>query len=115
MAAMPFKLPEITYPLSIDTIGKMLALGHEAEIHCLNTSCGHASRLNLVALGHRVGFDHSCLVQDIARYFYCPQCRAAGRPDKRIGMISRALTAPHSQWPREREEWHQEVIRARAR
>ncbi|MGX9145962.1 hypothetical protein [Mesorhizobium sp. 128a] len=99
--------------MAIDTIGKMLAMGHEADIHCLNTGCHHQSRLNLVALGHRVGFDHSCLVQDLARYFYCPKCRAAGRPYKRIGIIHRTLTADHCEWPRQREVRRQEVIRSR--
>jgi hypothetical protein len=109
-----FKLPEITYPLKIDTIGKALAIGEEFEIHCLTTGCNHAARLNLVALGHRVGFDHSCLVQDIGRYFYCPKCRAAGRPDKRIGLTRHTLTRQYCEWPREREEWRQKVGRARA-
>lgn len=95
------KLPEITYPLSIDTIGKMLAMGHEATICCLTTGCNHSSRLNLVALGHRIGFDHSCLVQDLDRYFYCPVCRAAGRDDKRIGLVHHTLTDPVSAWPRQ--------------
>ena len=102
-----FRLPEISYPLSVDTIGKMLALGHEAVIHCLTTGCGHAARLDLVALGHRLGFEHSCLVRDIGRYFYCPKCRAAGRDDKRIGMTHLVLSRPHLAWPREREDRRQ--------
>ncbi|ESW92901.1 hypothetical protein NKL07_21700 [Mesorhizobium sp. C280B] len=108
------RLPEITFPLSIDTIGKALAMGEEFDIHCLNTGCHHSSRLNLVALGQRIGFDHSCLVQDIAPYFFCPKCRAAGRPDKRIGLTCHTLTREHSEWPRERQEWRQRVGRARA-
>lgn len=108
---MPFKLPEITYPLSIDTIGKVLAMGGEMSIHCLTTGCNHRSRLNLVALGHRVGFDHSCLAQDLARYFYCPECRQAGRPDKRIGFIYHTLSADHCEWPYEREVARRQVGR----
>ncbi|MGX9147836.1 hypothetical protein [Mesorhizobium sp. 128a] len=109
-----FKLPEITYPLAIDTIGKMLALGHEATIHCLNTGCHRESRLNLVALAHRIGLDHSCMVKDLQPSFYCPKCRAAGRDGKRIGLIHHTLSAPHSEWPRTREEWRETVGRARA-
>lgn len=109
-----FRLPEITYPLSIDTIGKMLATGHEATINCLTTGCRRSSRLNLVALGHRLGFEHSSLVQDIGPHFFCPACRDAGRDDKRIGVIYHSLTNPHSEWPRERDRWRQKVIRARA-
>lgn len=111
-----FKLPEITYPLAIDTIGKSLAMGEEHEIHCLNTGCHHTARLNMVALGKRIGFDHSCLVQDVGRYFYCPKCRQAGRPDKRIGMTCRPLTAEHSEWPREKEARRQQqrAVRGKA-
>lgn len=109
-----YKYPEITYPLSIDTIGKMIVMGHEADIYCRTTGCNHSARLNLVKLGHRIGFDHSCLVQDLARYFYCPRCREAGRDDKRIGLTHHVLTDPHSAWPRERELWRQQVGRARA-
>src|SRR5882672_1718304 len=53
---MVLKLPEITSPLSIDTVGKMLAMGHEATIHCLTTGCNHSSSLNLVALGRHIDF-----------------------------------------------------------
>lgn len=100
-----FRLPEITYPLSINTIGKALAMGHEASVNCLTTGCNHAARLNLVALGKRLGLDHSCLAQCITPHFYCPKCRTAGRPDKRVGMILHTMSAAHSAWPREREEW----------
>ncbi|MBA1141773.1 hypothetical protein [Mesorhizobium neociceri] len=108
-----FKLPEISYPLAIDTIGKSLAMGEEHEIHCLNNGCHHTARLNMVALGHRIGFEHSCLVQDIGRFFYCPRCREAGRPDKRIGLTCHPLTAQHSEWPRERQLLREKSIRAR--
>ncbi|MBZ9705407.1 hypothetical protein LB543_01515 [Mesorhizobium sp. ESP7-2] len=109
------KLPEITYPLKIDTIGKLLALGGEMSVHCRTTGCDHGSRLNLVALGRRIGFDHSSKAQDLAPYFYCPKCRAAGRDDKRIGFILRPLTSDHCEWPRERELWRQEIKRSRAK
>ena len=83
-----FKLPEITYPLSIDTIGKMLAMGYEMSASCLNTGCNHSSRVNLVALGHKLGFDHSSMAADLAAHFFCPKCRASGRDDKRVGFMS---------------------------
>ncbi|MDG4903232.1 hypothetical protein P9279_22230 [Mesorhizobium sp. WSM4962] len=108
---MTFRLPDITYPLSIDTIGKMLALGHEMTVNCLNTGCGQSSRVNLVALGHRIGFEHPCLAQDLQRYFYCPKCRAADRDDKHVGFIHLTLSNPHSLWPRDQEKWRQQVGR----
>lgn len=97
-----FRLPEITYPLSIDTIGKMLALGEEMSVHCRNPGCARHSRVNLVALGHRIGFDHSCHARHLERHFFCPNCRAAGRDDKRVGFIHHTLTIEHSKWPRGR-------------
>ncbi|RWH17207.1 hypothetical protein [Mesorhizobium sp.] len=106
-----FRLPEITYPLTIDSIGNMLALGHEMTAHCLNIGCGQHSRVNLVALGHRIGFEHSCLEQDLRRHFYCPKCRAEGRDDKRVGFTHHTLTVEHSEWPREREIARKQVGR----
>lgn len=96
----PFRLPEITYPLSIDTIGKMLVLGHELSIHCETYGCRHHGRVNLVHLGYRIGFDHSCMADDLKPHFYCPKCRDAGRPDKKIGFIDHAPTDAASDWLR---------------
>jgi hypothetical protein len=106
-----FKLPEITYPLSIDTIGKMLATGAEMSANCLNTGCHQSSRVNLVQLGYRLGFDHSSMAVDLQPYFFCPRCRAAGRDGKRVGFIQSTLTDPYSLWPRERHVWRQQVGR----
>jgi hypothetical protein len=36
------KLPEITYPLSIDTLGQHLATGHEITMHCNAQGCHHS-------------------------------------------------------------------------
>jgi len=46
--------------------------------------------------------------------FNFTECRAASRPDKRIGMTGHVLTDPHCEWPREREHWRQTVGRAQA-
>lgn len=95
-----FRIPEITYPLVINTIGKKLAMGEEVTVHCFTNLCNHSGRVNLVALGRRLGFDHGCLDADIRRVFYCPKCRKAGRPDRNFGFISSPLGAPHSDLPR---------------
>lgn len=96
----PFRLPEITFPLSVDTIGKMLVLGSELSVHCETHGCHHSAYVNLVQLGYRIGFDHSCMADDLRRHFYCPRCREAGRPEKRIGFIGHARSNPASDWPR---------------
>lgn len=94
-----FKLPEITYPLSVDTIGKALAMGTEITAHCESRDCSHRSRINLVALAGRLGMDHPIAAEALQRHFYCPRCREAGRPAKRISFSTHPLTAAHSSWP----------------
>jgi hypothetical protein len=96
-----FKLPEITYPLSIDTIGKMMAMGDELSFHCLHRDCRNYGRVNLVLFARKYGIDHSCLAADLAPLFHCPKCRREGRPDRNIGFINSPMTAPHSDWPRD--------------
>jgi hypothetical protein len=83
---MSFRLPELTYPFAVDTIGKMLAAGFEMTVHCYATGCNHHGRVNLVALGRRLGMDHGCLDAAIRNAFYCPRCREAGRRDRDFGF-----------------------------
>lgn len=99
------KLPEITYPLTIDTIGKMLVLGHELSVQCHSFGCGHSGRVNLVMLANRLGVDHPCLEGDLKPHFFCKPCRAAGRPDKNISFTHHTLTDPVSPWPREKSAY----------
>jgi hypothetical protein len=73
-------LPEITYPLRIDTIGKQIALGYEVHAHC--ESCNHNGRLNLVRLAYKLGFDHGCLAPEIKPHVVCRECGA-----KQMGFI----------------------------
>lgn len=113
IGAMPFKLPEITYPLSIDTIGKMLALGHEVTIHCHEYGCGHAGRINLVQLARKVGMDHPILEKNLKPHFCCSRCREAGRASTNFGFVHHSMTLPFSAWPRESEKARQDAINAR--
>ncbi|RWM02078.1 MAG: hypothetical protein EOR68_08195 [Mesorhizobium sp.] len=89
---MTLQLPEITYPLAIDTIGKMLALGHGMSVHCHNTGCGQHSSVDMADLCRRLGVDHSCMAADLAPHFRCTKCAGAGRDDKRIGFIQHTPT-----------------------
>ena len=95
-----FKLPELTYPFTIDTIGKMMAAGSELEVHCHTDGCGQSGRVNLVMLARRLGMDRGCMDGDLRRYFYCQKCREAGRPDRNFSFRSHALTDQISAWPR---------------
>jgi hypothetical protein len=65
-------LPEITYPLSIDTIGKHIALGY--EVHATCDKCRHNGRLNLVRLAYKLGFDHGCMAPEIRPHVVCSGC-----------------------------------------
>lgn len=104
-------LPEITYPLTVDTIGKTLALGGEISVRCYNYGCGHSGRLNLVQFVRKVGMDYSCGEQALKKQTHCQRCRKAGRDPKNIGFISHALTADHCEWPYEREIARRQVGR----
>lgn len=99
------KLPEITYPLSIDTIGKMLAMGDELSIQCKTHGCGHSARVNLTMLARKVGVDHSCLAPDLKKHFFCAPCRQAGRPDKDVTFFHHTRTDPVSSWPRQQSAY----------
>lgn len=96
------KLPEITYPLVVDSIGKMLALGDELSVHCNNHGCHRRARINLEALCRAKGVDHGCMEDDLRPLFFCAPCRQAGRPDRNISFISHSPTSI-SGWPRLRK------------
>lgn len=101
--ARPFKLPEITFPLTVDTIGKELAMGRSFHLSCHNEGCHHDGEINLVQLGYRLGFDHGSMHNDIIRYFYCSPCRQKGKPDRNISLRVSPPGA-HSDWPRKHHE-----------
>lgn len=97
------KLPEITYPLVVDTIGKMLATGCELSVYCCNQGCGRTSRVNLVQLARAKGMDFPSLAGNLKPLIYCAPCREAGRPDRNTGFIHHAPTYQSSPWPRGRK------------
>ena len=98
---MSFRLPELSYPLTVDTIGKVLAMGSEIHVFCHTDGCGRNSRVNLVRLSHRLGMDHGCMEADLKRVLYCQACQEAGRPSRNIGFIT-VSPGPRSEWPREK-------------
>lgn len=98
---MPFRLPEIKYPFSIDTIGNTLAVGAEITFDCY--TCRLHRRLNLVRLARKVGMDYSCMEPDLLKVVFCPTCRAKGWYDRNIGFTHHPLSAEHCEWPQERD------------
>lgn len=95
-----FRLPTVTFPLYVDTLGKALAMGNEIHMYC--SRCPPPDdfrRLNIVRLARRYGMDQSCMHDDLVGIVWCPACRAADRPDRdvsfRFGGPGR-----HSRWRR---------------
>jgi hypothetical protein len=86
-------LPEITYPLVIDTLGKLIVTGHSISIHCNTLGCHNSNMMDLEAVATRLGVDHSCGADDLLPHFHCRACRAAGRPDRNMSMCLSPGTA----------------------
>lgn len=105
MAHEVFPLPEITYPLKIDTLGKMLALGYHAWANCNAPFCNHNVPLNLVALAREFGPDNPEWDEEFKRTRYCTKCRKAGRGRWPVTLIISPCTDPHSdlhEWEKRR-------------
>ena len=92
---MTFRLPELTYPLSINTLGKKMADGQEITIHCHTYGCNHRARINLVMLARKLGMDHGAMDAELRPYFYCQRCRDAGRPDRNFSFCGMCGQARH--------------------
>ena len=95
------KLPEITYPLSIDTLGKCIATGHEISMHCM--TCRRFVTLNLVTIAKRHGMDYPSLAPSLEKVVVCGACQEAGRDGRRVEF---RLTPPTVAdgivpWPRQ--------------
>lgn len=71
-------LPEITYPLTIDTIGKMIATGHTLTGYCKDYQCRHRATIDLVAFARRYGVDHPCDYWSLQPRFRCSVCGHKG-------------------------------------
>lgn len=93
------RLPQITYPLKVDTIGKLIVLGYEVTGYCHNEGCRHSRRVNLVALARRRGVDLPPRM--VRSALYCRPCREAGQPDRNVSLTVLPCVHPHSTWPRE--------------
>lgn len=85
-------MTKITYPLVLDTIGKLKATGSGLSVHC--SKCNNNTRLDMDKLIERLGEDHSCMHDDLFPLFYCKRCRDARRPDKHISFTHVANSEP---------------------
>ncbi|QAZ45985.1 hypothetical protein [Mesorhizobium sp. Pch-S] len=111
---MKFHLPEITYPLSIGTIGIILATGHEIMAHCCTNGCRHDGRLNLVRIAKKspLGLGQGTLRHEILPYVFCPVCREAGRDDKNL-TFTLCTPEAHCRWPKAEHDRNEAAKRAR--
>jgi len=96
---MTFRLPELDYPLVIDTIGKTLAMGGELHVFCRSDGCTRNARVNLVTVAKRFGMDHGCMERDLKPLFFCQDCRDAGRQDRNMSFIN-VPPERYSIWPK---------------
>lgn len=94
------KLPEITYPLTVDTIGKDLAMGNTVHVECANDGCRHRGWLDLEAIAEMKGVNYPNGRESLLQVVYCPECRAAG-DDRRDKNLIFTVHAP-SDVPRNR-------------
>lgn len=95
MAHPVLPLVKITYPLTIDTLGKELACGNELTAHCDNRECYHRSRLNLVTLIRKLGRDFPSGSKAVKPRLFCAKCRTAGRLDRNITVTVSPCSHPH--------------------
>ncbi|MCO5066216.1 MAG: hypothetical protein M9924_17625 [Rhizobiaceae bacterium] len=109
-----FPLPEVRFPLSVDTIGQHLALGYEVWASCDTTGCNHTVRVNLVVVAKYLGSGHGARAEDLKPYFYCPKCREAGQHDRLIDFTHFSCTAPHSIVVAAQRDNQVEVVQAKA-
>lgn len=81
-------MTKLTYPLTVDTLGKVKALGTRISINC--NICHKHTMLDMDKLIERLGEDHGCMDWDLRPRFHCERCRAEGRNDKNFSFIMHA-------------------------
>lgn len=70
-----------TYPLSLDTIGKLIDGNDRLALHCEAPDCHHFAWADLPKLADRLGRDHGSMAADLAGKFRCAKCGS-----RRVGI-----------------------------
>ena len=78
-------MTKIAYPMTLDTLGKLKAIGTGLSINC--NICNKHTMLDMDKLIERLGEDHGCMDWDLRPRFHCERCRAEGRNDKNFVFI----------------------------
>ena len=79
------RMSRYTYPLTVDTIGKMSEKDY-LSVHCQNDARRHTGSIDLMAAVMKYGPDISLKAFHAA--IFCRVCREAGRPDRNIRISS---------------------------
>lgn len=58
--------------IDLDTIGSLLEHEHNLRAYC--NACHHCTKLDLNALGKRLGFNHSTMHDDLTPKLKCSTC-----------------------------------------
>ncbi|MER8845951.1 hypothetical protein [Mesorhizobium australicum] len=61
------------------TIADAMLEGERFYVNCGHPMCGHSHKIDLKALGARLGLDHGAMHNDLVKVFRCERCNAAGR------------------------------------
>lgn len=83
-------MTKLTYPLTLDTLGKLKAVGTRISINC--NICHKHTMLDMDKLIEWLGEDHGCMDWDLRPRFHCERCRAEGRNDKNFSFIQHSDT-----------------------
>lgn len=76
-----------SYLVTVDTLGKLRAIGGRISLRCLNQACYKHIVLDLDELIEELGEDHGCMDFDLRALFFCPDCRKAGRNDHNVSLV----------------------------
>ena len=83
---------KLTFPQKVNTLGKVKAVGGSISMVC--ATCNKQTLLDMEMMIGMLGARHSCLDADLRPYFFCTQCRAAGRDEKNFSFIQHANATP---------------------
>lgn len=83
---------DLSFPLVVDSLGKMQALGMRLSVSCYTYLCHKHTWIDMDELITRLGDHHSCMEVDLKPHYYCAKCRGAGKPDRNIGFTIHSNT-----------------------
>ena len=83
---------KLTFPQKVNTLGKVKALGGSISMSC--STCAKQTPLDMDMMIGLLGAGHGSLDADLRPYFFCTDCRAAGRDEKNFSFIQHVNARP---------------------